>query len=167
MADRQLSHTDHSKPHISKQIILMCDGVQSPANIGSLFRLGDAFGVDEIIFGGVQIDLSSNRLRRTARNTYEVVRFRESEYLTTTLTQLHSEGYSSIALEITQNSIPIDQIKTKPKKVVLIIGNERNGVSEELLKLSQHTAHIPMLGNNSSMNVAQAAAIAFYELRRK
>lgn len=162
----QLSHSDHKRSTSSGRIVLLCDGVQSPANIGSLFRLGDAFGVDEIIFGGVHVDLSSNRLRRTARNTYEVVRFRESEHLPTTLSQLHNEGFSSIAVEITASSTPLNKLKISAKKLVLIIGNERNGISDELLELSQNTVHIPMLGNNSSMNVAQAAAVAFYELRR-
>lgn len=166
MPDHQLTHKDHKSSPIKRRLVLMCDGIQSPANIGAIFRLVDAFAVEEIIFGGVNIDLSSSRLRRTARNTYDVVRFRESEHLPNTLSQLHNDGFSSVAIEITEKSTPLNDLKMDAQKVVLILGNERHGISSQLLAIAENTSHIPMLGNNSSMNVAQAAAIAFYELRR-
>ena len=164
----QLTHEAHIKPEgSSKEIIVLCDHVKGPANIGAIFRLSDAFGVNEIIFGGHPIDLTSSRLKRTARNTHEKVRFRESEDLQTTLNDLHSQGYQSIAVEITLSSIPIQKINNEGlKKVVLILGDENFGISEGILEMATHTAHIKMLGMNSSMNVAQALGIALYEITR-
>jgi tRNA G18 (ribose-2'-O)-methylase SpoU len=135
--------------------------------MGSIFRLADAFGVNEIIFGGGTLDLSSNRLRKTARNTHEKVRFRESIQLSIALEELHSQGYTSIAIEITDTSTPLQTLNSRSfKKTAVIVGDENFGISERLLELATFTAHIPMLGNNSSMNVAQALGIALYELTR-
>lgn len=160
----QLTHDNHTPTVHDKEIILICDQVNSPANAGSIFRLADAFGVKEIIFGHQLPDIKSSRLRKTARHTEKIVRFRESEHLPNTLLDLHKQGYHSIALEITDVSIPIRRLEIDTNKMVLIIGSERTGITEELLNLCKYTGHIPMYGINSSMNVAQAAGIALYEL---
>lgn len=164
----QLTHQAHNIPKDnSKDIIVLCDHVKGPANIGSIFRLSDAFGVKEIIFGGPSVDISSSRLKRTARNTQDKVRFRESANLQLTLQELHAQGYHSIAIEITDQSIPLHKLSnTAWDKVVLIIGDENFGISEGILKMVTQTGHISMLGINSSMNVAQALGIALYELTR-
>lgn len=164
----QLTHNAHTKSsNSSKDIVVLCDHVKGPANIGSIFRLCDAFGVTEIVFGGHPLDVTSGRLKRTARNTHEKVSFRESENVQTSLKELHAQGYHSIAIEITDNSIPLQKAANSGlHKVVLIVGDENFGVSESLLKMTEQIAHITMLGTNSSMNVAQALGIALYEITR-
>lgn len=161
----QLTHDHHTPLSHHKEIILICDHIISPANMGGIFRLADAFGVSEIIFSGEQPDLSSNRLRKTARNTEKQVPFSHTEDISKTLTSLHSKGFSSIAIEITTTSKPIQQITTKDQ-IVLIVGSERHGISNTVLNNVHHTAHIDMFGVNSSMNVAQATAIVLYEVTR-
>jgi len=148
-------------------MIIICDHIVSPANMGSIFRLADAFGVSEIIFCGNQPDITSSRLRKTARNTESMVRFRESEDLAKTLTQLHEDNFTSVAIEITDDSIAIQKMNfSSIENIVIIVGSERNGISNTTLKMVHHTAHISMFGTNSSMNVAQAAGIALYEITR-
>jgi tRNA G18 (ribose-2'-O)-methylase SpoU len=163
-----LQHTHESTPVSTKKntIILLCDGLQSPANIGAIFRLCDAFGVVEVVFNS-PIDLSSNRLKRTARNTEKTVRYHIIGDIEATLLEFQQKNYTTVALEISENSVPLSQISTlEKKKLVLIIGNERTGVSEKILKNVQFVSHIEMFGTNSSMNVAQATAIALYELTK-
>lgn len=163
-----LQHNHQSTPFsiLKNTIILLCDGLQSPANIGAIFRLCDAFGVAEVIFNN-PIDLSSNRLKRTARNTEKTVTYSIVEDLQATLLVFQQKKYTTVALEISEDSVPLSQISNlKNEPLVLIIGNERTGVSEEILQKAMHVAHINMFGANSSMNVAQAAAIALYELTK-
>ncbi len=161
----QLDHTQHKNLKQTKNIVLICDGVTSPANAGGIFRLADAFGVKEIIFCGTSPDLKSNRLKKTARNTIENLRFRESEHSILELQKLHDQDYVSIALEITSQSKPLDLITFKNfKKIVLVIGNERSGIAEEVIEMCKKAAHITMYGENSSMNVTQATAIALYQI---
>ena len=135
--------------------------------MGAIFRLSDAFGITEIIFAGNSPQINGGRFKSAARSAEKYVRFSKSENSLQTLEQLHSSGYLSIALEITDVSIPLQQLSVSSQKLVLIIGNESQGVSSELLEKVHHQAHINMFGNNSSMNVAQATAIAFYELTRQ
>jgi tRNA G18 (ribose-2'-O)-methylase SpoU len=73
-----------------------------------------------------------------------------------------------VSLEITSESIDIEEfIVNGNGKICLILGSENSGVSQALLDCSDVTIHIPMLGNNSSMNVANACSIAAYEIIRR
>ena len=163
----QLAHNHHKPSTHNKEIILVCEHVTSPANAGSIFRLADAFGVKEIIFCGNQPDTGSSRLRKTARNTEKTVPFRASDTIKNTLQELHDLSFTSIALEITSDSIALSTIDSaKLDKVVLVIGAESTGITADTLKQCNITTHIEMYGINSSMNVAQATGIALYELTR-
>lgn len=82
--------------------------------------------------------------------------------------KLKEEGYEIMALEITENSTSIDMFNfSKLKNVALIVGEENVGVSKNILQLCNQQIHINMFGNNSSMNVAQATAIALYEITKQ
>jgi tRNA G18 (ribose-2'-O)-methylase SpoU len=73
-----------------------------------------------------------------------------------------------VSLEITSNSEPIhDYAFPKNQPITLVVGDENFGVSEEILKLSDAVIHIDMFGQNSSMNVVQAANIALYEITKQ
>ena len=146
---------------------VICDGVQSPANIGSLFRVCEAFGVSEIIFCNASINFSSSRLRKTARNTDKKVPYRISEDIDSEILSLKKNHYKLLALELTENSIPLENITLQHKdKVALFIGNERHGVSKTVLNSISQSVHIKMFGTNSSLNVTQATGIALFTLTK-
>ncbi len=161
----QLYHD--SSQFIKKQfpITLVSDGVSSPANIGSLFRLSDSFGVEKIYFCGKEISIVSKRMIRTARSTHHIIPYQQKDNITDIIKQLIAENYIILTLEITKNSIPVSDYKPKHnQKIALIIGEENIGVSEKILSMATQSIHINMYGNNSSMNVATATAIALYEI---
>lgn len=164
-----LQHSHTSTPFIQHRfpITIICDGIQSPANIGSLFRIADAFGVAHIIFGNATVDLQSARLRRTSRNTHTNTPYTEVTHLEQEVLNLKKQDYTIIALEITAESIPLEKFQpAKDQHIALILGNERKGISDSLLAMCDHQLHINMHGKNSSMNVIQAAAIALYALTK-
>ncbi len=162
-------HAHTTTPFLQKKfpIVIVCDAISSPANIGGLFRISEALGVEEIIFSGPEIDFSSNRLRRTARNTCKKVRYSFNEGLDSKLEQLTDDGFELIGLEITNGSVPLNKLRLTSSKIAIIIGNERNGVSENILKQMSQVYHIEMYGENSSMNVIQATGIAIYTVLQK
>lgn len=164
---KQLSHTETSFKKKQFPIILFLDNITGDANIGSLFRLADAFGVERIIFGGTKPNLNSNRLKRTARHTQHSVNFEFVENSVEELQKLKEDDYRIVSLEITSESEPFQNFNTKnAEKIVLVAGNERHGISREVLLLSDQVFHIEMFGENSSMNVAQSAGIALYEITK-
>lgn len=164
---KQLDHSSHLEERDKFPIVILADNIMGEANIGSLFRLADAFHIEKIVFSGTPINLKSNRLRRTARGTYDNVQFSHVENVLSEIQMYKSKGYIPVALEITSDSVALDSINIeKGASILLIVGNERHGVSQEILDVVLTKVHIPMFGNNSSMNVSQAAGIALYEFSK-
>jgi len=148
-------------------LVLFCDGVQGPANIGSLFRICDAFGVSELIFNEADFDERSPRMRKTSRDTYKRVNWSQTTDPVKFLKQYREAGYTLVALEITTDSEDLNTFKwDRKEKIALVVGNEQYGVSDKVLSMVDHTLHIKMFGVNSSINVSHASAIALYHLTR-
>ncbi len=165
----QQLHHDNNR-FIQKQfpVTLICDRVNSPANIGSIFRIADSFGVEKIYFCGEDITVISKRMQRTARSTHEIIPYEQSQQAIEIVEQLKQEQYTIVSLEITNHSIPVSEFQVAPnEKIAIIIGEENLGVSEHILALSDQSIHITMHGNNSSMNVATATGIALYEITKQ
>ena len=163
----QHSHTTTPFSNKNFPIVVLCDGLRSPANVGGLFRICEAFGVEQILFYNGNIDINSSRLKRTARETYKSVDYAICDDINITVREFIKKGYDIIALEVSDISIPSERITLDNKAVVLIIGNEQFGVSEDILALTSKHMHIEMHGKNSSMNVVQATGIALYSLVNK
>ena len=164
----QLTHDNTHFTAVKSHTILVCDGVTSPANIGGIFRLCDSFGVKEVYFCGTKIDLSSPRIKRTSRSTHLLVNYKDDLDTLEVLKQLTKQGYKPLALELTTNSEALEELDILEKRpLALFIGNEKTGISKKVLASIPTHVHIPMHGNNSSMNVTQATAIGLYGLSLK
>lgn len=164
---RQLSHTDAPFQPKKFPVILVTDNIIGDANIGSLFRLSDAFGIEKIVFCGSEPNFKSNRLKKTARSTLDSVTYEFQESIMDFLQKKKKEGFELLALEITSNSKPIEEFDCNSvEKFILIAGNERYGIDKAVLELCDRTFHIEMFGKNSSMNVAQSVGIALYEITK-
>ena len=163
----QLTHYNTNFNKKTFPITLVCENVTNAANIGSLFRIADAFGVEKIIFCGDSIPLG-RKMTKTSRATEKVVKHDISQDASEVVSILKAENYQCIALEITEDSLPIHAFQFSDKKpIALIIGDENFGVSDPILKACDHTIHINMFGQNSSMNVVQATNIALYEITKQ
>lgn len=148
-------------------ITVVCDEVYFQQNIGSIFRVCEAFGVEKIIFTGENFILSERKVNKTSRNTHKIVPYEIYLNKTELLSYLQNSKAEIIALEITSESKSIDNIKLNSKPIVLIIGSEIYGVSKELLSICDQSVHIQMFGKNSSMNVVQSLGISLHELTKK
>lgn len=164
----QLTHDENQFEPTKFPITLVCDNIYFQQNIGSLFRIGEAFGIEKIIFLGKDIPLNLRKINKTSRSTHLHIPYSVIEENNTLIEYLQENNYEIISLEITSTSKTLKEL-TLPsdKKIALIIGSEINGVSEELLAISKQTVHINMFGKNSSMNVVQATSIALYEFTSK
>jgi tRNA G18 (ribose-2'-O)-methylase SpoU len=168
MDNRQLDHSQHRAQAQKYPLCFLAHDINVPANIGSLFRLADALGVQMIYLSGTSPVPPSSTIRKTSRATEDVVPFAYAKNPLDAITQLKSQGYTIISLEITTASVDVRELSIpRDAQVCLILGAESAGVAQALLDVSDHTVHIPMLGRNSSMNVATACAIATFEITRK
>lgn len=161
----QLNHEQKRFSEKKFPITLICDRIYFQDNIGSIFRISEAFGVEKIIFIGENLPLNPRKINRTSRSTHLMIPYEiiENENSITS----HLSDYEIIALEITSDSQAIQNINLSGKKIALLIGNEISGISETLLKIANQTVHIEMFGKNSSMNVVQATGIALFEITKK
>ena len=163
----QLTHYNTNFNLRTFSITLVCDNITNAPNLGSIFRIADAFGVEKIIFCGAHIPLG-RKMKKTSRSTENTVNYEVSENTLNVVQSLKDEHYQIISLEITDTSIPIHSFSFSNKSpIALIIGDENFGVSVDVLKLSDNVIHINMFGQNSSMNVVQAANIALYEITKQ
>ena len=164
-----IQRTHESTPFEKKKfpVVVILDSVSGPANIGSIFRLADAFNIEKLVLCGTTVDFNSNRLKRTARSTIKSVDFEERDNVLLTCKEYQHLGYSVLALEITLDSESIENVDFSSfKKIALVLGNENSGIEEKVLNKAHKKLHINMFGKNSSMNVAQASGIALFEITK-
>ncbi|MBS3737745.1 TrmH family RNA methyltransferase [Mesohalobacter halotolerans] len=160
---KQLPHDliNNNKHNLS--IVLICDKLQSPANLGSIFRIADAFGVAKLYIHQNNTNiLNSNRFKKTARHSNQFIELTYYNDFFTLYKSLKNKHFESVAIEHCDTSIALAQTKFKDN-TALIVGNEISGLSDDILKCVDKCVHIEMYGQNTSMNVAQAAAIVLYE----
>lgn len=162
----QLTHYTTKFIQKTFPITVLCENVTNAPNIGSLFRICDAFGVESIVFSGTHLPIPSRKMQKTSRATEKYVLYKIVNDLQEHIKTLQ-DTHHIIAIEITDKSTPIQIYKLNTNKpIAIIIGDENFGVSDLSLKQADDIIHIEMFGNNSSMNVVQATNIALYELTK-
>ena len=161
----QLTH--ESTDFIKKQfpVSLVLHNFEIKLNIGSIFRLADAFGCEHVYLTGDTPKPPDRKITKTSRSAEKFVAYSYYEDPLVIISQLKEQGYRVISLELTNKSISLADLQLEPdEKICLILGSEKIGVSQKLLDESDLTAHIPMYGHLSSLNVATAAGIALYSM---
>jgi tRNA G18 (ribose-2'-O)-methylase SpoU len=168
MANAQLDHHAH-RPAAGKHALrLLAHDVRRPANVGSLFRLADALGVEHLHLTGASCRPPHPKLHTAARHTELHVPYDYAPDPRPVVAALKAAGYRIVCLEITSASIALDAFEVAAgERLCLVLGNESVGVSQALLDAADATVHIPMQGVNSSMNVACACAIAAWAITRR
>lgn len=165
MKNIQLAHDDYQAKLQKYPLCFLAHNIEVPMNVGSLFRIADALGVEHIYLTGASALPPNRKIKQTSRSTEKYVPHSYCESPVEVVGQLKSRGYKIVSLEITSTSTDIRNfVVSGDEKICLILGSENHGVSDELLALSDHTVHIPMQGHNSSMNIATACGIAVFEM---
>ena len=156
---------DENDINIDEELIIVLDGIQDPGNFGTIIRTIDSAGLSQVIISKKTVDIYNSKVVRSTMGAIFRVNVIISEDLAVTLRQLEKQGFETIATSLdTKDSI----YDMKKGKKVIIIGNEANGVSEDVLQIVNKKAKIPMLGKTESLNVSVATGIIIYEyVRRK
>jgi tRNA G18 (ribose-2'-O)-methylase SpoU len=162
----------------STQLAVIAHNIRSTHNVGSIFRTCDGFAVDHLYLTGYTpypklerdtrlphiIEKATNDIHKTALGAEKTVTFSHLVHPESIIDSYRAHGYEIIALEQHENSELISEIET-PKKALLILGEEVNGVPNELLRKCTQIVEIPMEGKKESFNVSVATGIALYALR--
>lgn len=170
MQNQQLDHQQVQSQQLRQgfHLQLLANDIEVPLNIGSLFRIADALGLEKIWLCGKSAVPPNPKIRRTSRACEQYVPFAYQQDALEVVAQCKRAGYQIICLEISACSVPVAELRLPAEaKICLVLGAENEGVAQALLDVADQTIHIPMLGVNSSMNVANACAIASYEITRQ
>ncbi|AVM02020.1 rRNA methyltransferase [Gordonia iterans] len=145
--------------------VAILEGVNDHENIGSIFRNAAGLGVDAVIFGAGCADPLYRRSIRVSMGHVLLVPFAKYEAWPADLGLLKDAGFSLVALTPGEGSVPLSEA-VSAEKVGFLVGAEGPGLVEHTMRRCDVRARIPMSRGTDSLNVATAAALAFYERSR-
>ena len=143
--------------------ILALDNIQDPGNLGTIIRSAVAFNIDTIILSKNTVDLYNSKVLRSTQGMIFNINIVVSD-LEKEIKELKNKNYKILTTKVDGGKL-IKNIE-KNEKFVIIIGNEGNGVSEQLQQLSDEYIYIKMNEKCESLNAAVATSIILYELSR-
>jgi len=146
-------------------IIIVLDNIRSMSNIGSIFRTSDAFKVKTIHLCGITSKPPHREIRKTALGATESVAWK---YFTNTMDSIHElkeDGYQIISIEQVRNSTLLQNYQpNSSQKIALVVGNEVNGVEQEVIDESDICLEIPQYGTKHSLNVSISAGLVIWHV---
>ena len=144
--------------------VVVIEAVTDTTNIGAIFRSAAALGIDAVLLTRDTCDPLNRRAVRVAMGSVFLVSW---TWLDAPIQSLHDYGFKTAAMALTNNSVSLDdaQLKQEPRLAV-IMGTEGDGLPKLTIADADYTVKIPMAHGVDSLNVAAAAAVAFWELRK-
>ncbi len=144
-------------------IIIVLDNIRSLSNVGAFFRTADAFRIGELFLCGITACPPHREIHKTALGADETVKWRYFESTVAACQELKAEGYRIFAVEQVEGSIALQDFKFEPH-TAYILGNEVEGVSEEVLPFCEGAIELPQEGTKHSINVSVCAGIVMWKL---
>lgn len=169
----QQLRTQDVDPEVAKsipkhQISIVLDNVLDTYNVGAIFRLADAIAVSKVYLCGETLTPPNSRIKKASINTWQWV---EWEYCATALEAVEKIRANNpltkiISVEQDERSIAFQEAEfTMP--LAIVVGHESNGVSKDVLDVSDVIVELPMWGINVSLNVMVSCGIVLYEIMRQ
>ena len=141
--------------------VLILDNIQDPGNLGTIIRSAVAFNIDTIILSEDTVDLYNSKVIRASQGMLFKTNFLIKK-LSNFIPELQKQGYKIYATNV-KNGKSLKSVE-KTNKFAIIMGNEGNGVKEDILSLADEFLYIDMNKECESLNVAIATSIILYEL---
>jgi tRNA G18 (ribose-2'-O)-methylase SpoU len=145
--------------------IVVVDGVVDTTNIGAIFRSAAALGIDAVLLTPTSCDPLNRRAVRVSMGSVFLVPW---TWIETPISHLNQLGYKTSAMALSDNSVSIDDeaLNNEPR-LAIIMGTEGDGLADNVIAEADYTVRIPMSHHVDSLNVAAAAAVAFWQLRKR
>ena len=145
--------------------VIILENIRSLHNVGSIFRTADGAGWDKIYITGYTGTPPDRRIEKVSLGAEEFVAWEQFKDTLECVKKLKKENFKILALEQTSHSQDLLSYKAeKNQNIALVLGNEVEGVTPEVLKKCDDCLEIPMRGEKGSLNVSIAAGIALYQL---
>lgn len=163
----RLSINDY-KTEPKTPLIVVLDNIRSLNNIGSVFRSGDAFRIEKIYLCGITATPPHRDIHKTAIGATESVDWEHSENTIDVISKLQADGIYCVSIEQTENSIMLDEFKPeKGQKYAIIMGNEVDGVQQDVINKSDIVVEIPQIGTKHSLNISVCTGVVLWDFFSK
>lgn len=143
--------------------VIMLDGLQDPGNVGTIIRSAVAFNFDTVIVGNNTVDVYNEKVLRASEGMIYNVNIVKQD-LVDSIMDLKLKGYTVIGTKV-DNGKRVEDINYD--KYAFIVGNEGNGISNEILDMCDEYIYIDMNKKCESLNVGIASSIVMYEINKK
>ena len=148
-------------------ITIVLDNVRSALNVGSVFRTSDAFLIENIILCGITATPPNKEIRKAALGSTDSVNWKYIKNTTDAVKQLIKEGYYVVGIEQVDKSTQLNKFELPKKPIAIIMGNEVNGVAQEVINECNTVIEIPQFGTKHSLNISVTTGIVIWELWKK
>jgi tRNA G18 (ribose-2'-O)-methylase SpoU len=151
-------------PELSCMPVIAAWQIINPENIGNMIRLADNVGAKDVFILGVDFQLRMSSVKKTAGLSFNNVRLTfisPDDFFDQLSPNVHL-----VAIETSEDSTNIFTTEL-PENIIILVGNERNGLPDEILQKCSLKVHIPMTGKCKSMNVSHALSVALFEWQRQ
>ncbi|QHQ59877.1 23S rRNA (guanosine(2251)-2'-O)-methyltransferase RlmB [Anaerocolumna sedimenticola] len=145
--------------------LLLLEDIRDPGNLGTIIRTAEGAGITGIILSKTSVDMYNPKVIRSTMGAIYRMPFIYAEDFKNTLIQIKRNDISIYAAHL-NTDFAYDDVNY-PEKCAILIGNEANGLSDEIAGMSDQYIKIPMEGSVESLNAAIAAAILMYEVYRQ
>ncbi len=161
-----------------RRLVLVAHDIRSAHNVGSLLRTAEGLGIDKVYLTGYSpypakkddsrlphvVSKLARQIHKTALGAERSVKWDYAPDIKSLIAELKAAGFTVAALEQTPAAADLRTYAAQ-NDIALIVGNEVDGIPEDILRISDEAIAIPMAGRKESFNVAVAAAIALYHLQ--
>ena len=161
---KRLHRTWRRRP--AGRVGLVLDHVQSPFNVGAILRTAAALKVEHLWLVGDTASPTNAKTAKTALGSQRYLDWTWHDTAADAVAAAREDGWRIVGVELADDAVPLPDLAVDGP-VALMIGHEDRGLSPTSLALCDAVAFIPQLGRIGSLNVATAAAIALYEVRRR
>ena len=148
-------------------IVIVLDNIRSALNVGSIFRLADAFLLKKIILCGITACPPDKNINKVALGATESVKWEYEEKTENAIKKLKNRKYRIIAVEQVENSTYLEEYHNNSSPIALVFGHEVNGVSQNIINICDEIIEIPQFGTKHSLNISVSAGIVVWELWKK
>lgn len=148
-------------------LVVVLDNIRSMHNVGSVFRTADSFLVEKMYLCGYTPQPPHRDINKTALGATETVAW---EYASTTVEAvqtLQAQGYKVYAVEQAEGAVYLDQFNLPAQKIAIVMGNEVEGVADDVLDICDGCIEIPQLGSKHSLNISVAAGIIIWAITER
>ena len=157
------SIVDFKKSKKTSAIVIL-DNLRSIHNVGSIFRTSDSFLIEKIIISGYTATPENSRMEKTALGSSDSVDWEYSDDIIETIKKLQKKDVKIISIEQADESLKIEKFNPiQGTKYAFIFGNEVDGVSDDIINVSDEVVEIPQVGTKHSLNVSVAAGIVLWD----